>query len=254
MARATVYDIGAVNANVVFNKATDSLTNTGSLTAWTDSTLSFSDNVGTDVGVDFTALGITSWTTAKWVGSAVTKWDGANLSGLTLTFTGHNFGYNDSMKSVNFSGATITHQSYNQSFLFCNLTDANFSGATLNLSYTTAAMFRGCTLTRANFSDITWGIAASGVISGSFFSGGPGTTSAADKADAVDFSGADLSRITGAAKTAMIANLGKFDGTTAIGAKYNASMLSKSGWAEADLVAAGWQLAAPTVALYILSN
>ena len=68
-----------------------------------------------------------------------------------------------------------------------------------------------------------------------------GTTSVDDKHLAVTFAGADLSRITGDAKSAMIRNLGKFDGATPIGAQYNKSTLSKSGWQATELDAAGWQ-------------
>ena len=39
----------------------------------------------------------------------------------------------------------------------------------------------------------------------------------------------------------MIDNLGKFDGKTAIGAKYDQAMLNESGWTAAELNAAGWQ-------------
>ena len=39
----------------------------------------------------------------------------------------------------------------------------------------------------------------------------------------------------------MIKNLGKFDGATAIGAKYNSVTLSISGWSAKELNAAGWQ-------------
>ena len=39
----------------------------------------------------------------------------------------------------------------------------------------------------------------------------------------------------------MIRNLGRFDGKTAIGAKYDQSMLTKSGWTAAELNKAGWQ-------------
>ena len=39
----------------------------------------------------------------------------------------------------------------------------------------------------------------------------------------------------------MIKNLGKFDGATAIGARYNTATLTQSGWTDRDLDAAGWQ-------------
>ncbi|MDP4610519.1 MAG: sulfatase-like hydrolase/transferase [Opitutales bacterium] len=103
--------------------------------------------------------------------------------------------------------------------------------------------FRDAKLAGANFRNITWGVSTDGLTQKTefFFSGGPGSTTAADKHLAVTFEGADLSRITGAAKTAMIQNLGKFDGETAIGAKYNDSTLTKSGWTAAELDAAGWR-------------
>jgi uncharacterized protein YjbI with pentapeptide repeats len=201
-------------------------------------------NAGSDLSsVVFTALGITSWASAKFANSAITIWDGANLSGLNLTFTGNNFGYNDSMVGTDFSGSTIGNgAAWNQFFLFSDLTDANFSGATFNITPYggTINSFRGATLTGADFKDITWGIAASNGAA-AFFDGGAGVINAADKDLAADFSGADLSLITGTAKTNMIANLGGFDGDTPIGAKYDDDMLSASGWSQSELDAAGWQ-------------
>ena len=103
--------------------------------------------------------------------------------------------------------------------------------------------FRDAKLTDANFSNVVWAADTKGLTEKTefFFSGGPGTTSAADKQRAVTFESADLSRITDAAKAAFIKNLGKFDGKTPIGAKYNAVTLEKSGWQAAALDAAGWQ-------------
>ena len=103
--------------------------------------------------------------------------------------------------------------------------------------------FREAKLTAADFSGITWTASTADDTekTDAFFSGGPGSDSAADKHLAVTFEGADLSRITGAAKAAMIRNLGAFDGPTAVGAKYDQSMLTKSGWTAAELNNAGWQ-------------
>ncbi|CAA6691742.1 MULTISPECIES: sulfatase-like hydrolase/transferase [unclassified Lentimonas] len=186
----------------------------------------------------------TSWTTDAFSDASKTIWDGTDLSGKTLTFSGNNFGYHDSMKAVDFSGSTI-HTTGNQPFLFVDLSGADFSGAILNLEGSSGKMaaFRDANLAGANFSNITWGGSTNGLTEKTeyFFSGGSGATTAADKDLAVTFEGADLSRITGAAKAAMIQNLGKFDGTTAIGAKYDDSTLTKSGWAAAELDAAGWQ-------------
>ena len=194
--------------------------------------------------LDVKAKGKKSWETSAYGDSSKTVWDGADLSGMSLTFSDHNFGYNDSMKKVNFSGSTI-NTSGNQPFLFVDLTGTNFSGATLNFADAGGRMnaFRDAKLTSVNFSGITWAVSTEGRTDKLefFFSGGPGTTSVADKQLAVTFEGADLSRIVGPAKAAMIQHLGKFDGSVAIGAKYNASTLKKSGWTAAELDAAGWQ-------------
>lgn len=185
-----------------------------------------------------------AWSTDAFSDPSITVWDGADLSGMTLTFLGHNFGYNDWMKNVNFSETTI-NATGNQPFLFSDLSGADFSGATLNIkgSMGKMAAYRDAKLKGANFSRVTWGISTEGLTEKTayFFSGGPGTTSVADKHLAVTFEGADLSRITGAAKIAMIQNLGKFDGAIAIGAKYDESTLTKSGWSAAELEATGWQ-------------
>jgi uncharacterized protein YjbI with pentapeptide repeats len=203
---------------------------------------------GSDLSaVDFTAFG-TSWTTGSFGDSAKTIWDGAKLSGLTLNFTGTNFGYNDSMKKIDFSGSTINSKG-NQPFLFVDLAGADFSGATLNMHGFSGRMsaFRDANLSAADFSGVIWGVSTAGLSKKTeyFFSGGPGSTSAADRHRALTFEGADLSRITDAAKAAMIQNLGKFDGATAIGAKYDQAMLNASGWTAAELDAAGWQMVSP---------
>ena len=164
---------------------------------------------------------------------------------MTLSFTGHNFGHGDSMKKVNFSGSII-NTTGNQAFLFTDLTGADFSGATLNIAGFSGRMtaFRKAVLTGADFSAVTWGLSTDGLTEKTefFFNGGPGSSSAADKHLAVTFAGANLSRITGPARTSMINNLGGFDGKTAIGAKYDQAMLTKSGWTAAELIAAGWQV------------
>ena len=185
------------------------------------------------------------WKTGDFTNESKEVWDGVDLSGMTLTFTGNNFGYHDSMKKVNFSGATINTDG-NQPFIFTDLTGANFSGATLNFTGYAGMMtaFREAKLAGADFSNVKWGVSTEGFTkkTGHFFSGGAGSTSVADKDLAVTFEGADLSLVTGVAKTAMIEHLGKFDGGTAIGAKYDASTLAKSKWTAAKLNAAGWQL------------
>ena len=257
LARAAVYDIGDSLNNVVFDSSVDTLTNTGGITNWTDATLDFND--GSDLsGVDFTTLGFMSWTSGKFGGGGSTTWDGANLSGLTLTFNNHNFGYNDSMVGTEFSGATITTTGGNQPFLFVDAEGAVFSGATLNLTPFNGQVnfFRkdgdGDTTTSirdADFSDTTWGFAIgdAGSLHHMLFNVGPGATNAADRAHAVTFEGADLSLITGLSKTNMISNLGGFDTNevphVAIGAKYDQAMLDASGWTAAELDAVGWQSA-----------
>lgn len=200
---------------------------------------------GSDLsGVDFTKLKSKSWTTGSFGEGEMTIWDGANLSGLTLNFTGHNFGYNDSMRKVDFSGSTISTNG-NQAFLFVDLSGSDFSDATLSITGFKGRMnaFRDAKLSGADFSGIKWAVSTADDTEKieAFFGGGPGSSSAADKHLAVTFEGADLSRITGPAKAAMIKNLGRFDGETAIGAKYDQAMLTRSGWTAAELNAAGWQ-------------
>ncbi|CAA6679924.1 MULTISPECIES: PEP-CTERM sorting domain-containing protein [unclassified Lentimonas] len=245
LAQAAVYDIGT-DSTVTYDSSLDTLTNTGPITDgdWTDSTLKINDGSNLS-NTDFTALGITSWATGKFStngGTAVTNFNGANLSGLGLTFSGNNFGYNDTFVGADFSNSTISNASgNNQFFLFSDLSYANFSGATININGNLNT-FRDATLTGADFSNITWGVASSVGFS-TFFSGGAGSTSVADKNLAANFSGADLSNLTGTAATELIANLGKFDGGTAIGAFYDDALIANSGGAftKTALDAAGWQ-------------
>lgn len=238
-----IYRIGDRSA-ITFNAELDTLKNPGGVRKWTPGKLKLKDGSNLS-GIDFPALGIMSWSADSFGDAEKTIWDGAKLSGLTLNFTGHNFGYNDSMKKVNFSGSTISTTG-NQAFLFTDLTGADFSGATLNIAGFSGRMtaFRKAVLTGADFSAVTWGLSTDGLTEKTefFFSGGPGSSSAADKHLAVTFAGANLSRITHPARAAMIKNLGGFDGKTAIGAKYDQALLTKSGWTAAELDTAGWQL------------
>jgi len=240
--QAAVYDIGT-DSTVTFTSS-DSLTNTGPITNWTEAgNLKF--NEGSDfTNVDFTTLGHTSWTTNNFGAFATTTWDGANLSGLTFTHNGHNFGYNDSFVGTDFSGATIGNgAAWNQFFLFVDVTNADFSGATFNVTpyNNNLNAFRDSTITGANFSNITWGVASSTAAT-SFFENGAGATSVANKDQAADFSGADMSLLTGTAKSTFITNLGSTGtGASAFGAKYDAAMLAASGWSATELDSAGWQ-------------
>lgn len=241
-AKPAAYRIGDGDT-VTFNATLDTLKNPRGVKDWKSDRPKFNDGSNLS-GLDFPALGITAWSADTFGGGAKTIWDGAKLNGLTLNFTGHNFGHKDSMKKADFSGSTI-NTTGNQAFLFADLSGADFSDATLNIAGFSGRMtaFRDAVLTGADFSGITWGISTDGLTIKTefFFSGGPGTTSAADKHLAVTFEGADLHHITGAAKSAMIKNLGKFDGATAIGARYNTATLTQSGWTDRDLDAAGWQ-------------
>ena len=93
----------------------------------------------------------------------------------------------------------------------------------------------------ADFSNVIWDAATSTADPARFFSGGSGATSASTQDDAISFFGADLSLITDQARTAMIGNLGGFDGSTPIGAKFDPDFIANSGWDKAELLAAGWQ-------------
>jgi hypothetical protein len=115
---------------------------------------------------------------------------------------------------------------------------ANLSGITL---VTDGDFGAGDSFTGADFSEVTWGTPTSAADASKFFSEGAGAASAANAADAVIFFGADLSLITGDARTVMINNLGGFDGTTPVGAQFDADFITNSGWNKAALVAAGWQ-------------
>ena len=246
MVSAAGYDIGT-DTTVSFNSSGATLTNATAITDWVESgNLKFTEPCDF-TGVDFTALGITSWTTTKFNGSSTTIWDGANWSGISINMNCHNFGYNDSMVGLIFMNGTFSNSELNQPFLFVDAEGANFSGTTFNIKQKFAnGAFRksgagdtNSTIRNADFSNITWGVMTNAV--GSFFNVGPGTTNVADKANAPTFEGADLSLMTGTAKSTIIANLGKFDGGTPIGAKYNLAMVVASGWTKAELNAAGWQ-------------
>lgn len=244
---AAVYDI-STNTTVIFNSASDTITNTGGLTTWATTGLKFDESSNLS-NVNFSTLGVTTWDANLPNSAATMVWDGANLSGLTLNFTGNNKFRDDSLVGVNFSGATIATNG-NQPFVdtgSLNLNNANFVGTTFqpsfngSLGFTTYAGSQTI-LAGADFSDSVW---QSPVSSGAdlmrTFNMGPGTTSVADAMNAANFSGANFSGLSTAAQGYVITNLGKFDGSIAIGAFYDNDTLSNSGWDAATLNAAGWQ-------------
>ncbi|MGJ8641711.1 MAG: carbohydrate-binding protein [Opitutaceae bacterium] len=115
---------------------------------------------------------------------------------------------------------------------------ANLSGLTVHSDGNFGA---GDSFAGADFSNVTWGTGTSTADPAKFFSSGSGATSAATALNAINFSGADLSLITGAARTTMIDNLGAFDGGTPIGPIIDPIFVANSGWDSAALIAAGWQ-------------
>ena len=126
---------------------------------------------------------------------------------------------------------------------------ANLSGITLHSDGNFGA---GDSFTGADFSNVVWGTATSTADPAKFFSGGSGATSAATAADAINFIGADLSLITGTARTTMINNLGAFDGGTPIGPIIDPEFIANSGWDLATLTAAGWQYGSSLLAYWPL--
>jgi len=251
VANAGIVDIGTATS-VTFDSSMCTLTNTTGITDW-NSAATLSIVEGSDLSnVDFTALGITSWTTT-FTGAAVTTWDGANLSGIELTFNGNNALRDDSFVGTNFSGATI-NAGNNQPFVSTNntnLNNANFSGTTFNFSNPLAGAFGfnafgadvgSDVLAGADFTNSVWLFTGNSDGDPDAFNIGPGSTSIADSALAADFSGADFSGVTDSVTTGeIIANLGLFDGTTAVGAFFDENTVLPTGFTSADLIAAGWQ-------------
>jgi fibronectin type 3 domain-containing protein len=166
---------------------------------------------------------ITAWDSTS---SHLKLADGSDLSNLDFAALGL-----ESWKTENFADAAQVTM----------WDGANLSGITL---YTDGRFGAGDSFSGADFSRVVWGTPVSGADVATFFSGGSGATSAANAADAITFAGADLSLITGDARTVMINNLGGFDGATPIGAKFDPDFITNSGWNKAALVAAGWQYAA----------
>ncbi|MGJ8641241.1 MAG: carbohydrate-binding protein [Opitutaceae bacterium] len=149
--------------------------------------------------------------------------DGSDLSGFNFTELGIT-----EWTTTDFDNASIV----------TNWNGANLSGITL---HTDGNFGAGDDFAGANLSNVVWGTATSTADPAKFFSGGSGASSAATRADAITFNGADLSLITGTARTTMINNLGGFDGGTAIGARFDPEFIANSGWDQAALIAAGWQ-------------
>lgn len=254
VAHAAVYDLGT-NTTVTFDSSVDTLTNTGGITAWDNTTLKIDDGSNL-AGVDFTALGVTTWSAATFNNSPVTNFDGADLSGLQINLiaSSNNF-RDDSFIGTNFSGATITTAA-NQPFVSVggtNLQNANFTGATLNFSHNGAFGFNtygsdlgGNKLAGADFSNSIWVYTGTSDGDPDAFNLGAGSSTIADKGLAADFSGADFSGVADATTMGeIIANLGLFDTGTAIGAKYDANTVLPTGFTTADLDAAGWQAPIP---------
>jgi hypothetical protein len=124
----------------------------------------------------------------------------------------------------------------------------NLSGITL---YTDSRFGAGDNFKGACFSNIVWGTAISTADADLFFSGGSGATGALDRDEAINFSGADLSLITGDARSVVINNLGGFDEATAIGAQFDDEFITRSGWNQTALIDAGWQYLSSETSLTI---
>lgn len=152
--------------------------------------------------------------------------DGSDLSGIDFTQFGltswATTDFNDSSIETKWDGASLSGLTL--------ITDGNFGA--------------GDSFTGADFSNVVWGSSTTTASATHFFSGGSGASSIADRDEAISFSGADLSLVSGSARAVMIDNLGGFDGETPIGAKYDTAFLAASGWDDAQLVEAGWQFEA----------
>ncbi|MGD9420477.1 MAG: carbohydrate-binding protein [Verrucomicrobiota bacterium JB025] len=166
---------------------------------------------------------ITAWTSTS---SHLKLADGSNLANFDFTSLGIT-----SWETTDFDNPAVA----------TNWNGANLSGITL---ITDGNFGAGDDFKAADFSNVVWGAATSTADATRFFSGGSGATSAAAKDDAISFHGADFSLITGQARTAMIDNLGGFDGDSPIGAKFDPAFLALSGWDKEELTAAGWQYSA----------
>ena len=184
-----------------------------------DESLTFNPTLN-ELSNDF---GIESWTTSA---NQLDLRDGSNFTGIDFA----ELGVKSWLLSI-----------FTNSSLETKWDNTNLDGITIIAG---GAFGAGDSFTGANFTNIVWDVPTSSSRTNALFSGGPGTTSAADRDEAIDFSGADLSRISGQARTAMINNLGGFDGATAIGAKFDSNFLIKSGWNQSEMLAAGWQFKA----------
>ena len=185
-----------------------------------------------DLGMDLT-LTYDPATHALINPSSITAWDS--------TSTHLKLADGSDLSNMDFPGMGITSWAttdFGDDSIVTSWDGANLSGITL---YTDGNFGAGDNFTGADFSNIVWGTAISTTDPTRFFSGGSGATSAADKDDAVTFAGADLSLISGDARTVMVNNLGGFDGATPIGAKIDHAFITNSGWDKGALFAAGWQ-------------
>ncbi|MDP0490890.1 MAG: carbohydrate-binding protein [Verrucomicrobiota bacterium JB023] len=165
--------------------------------------------------------GITDWDATS---TYLQLEDGSNLSALNLP---------------NLGVSSWTTTDFGDPALVTDWRGSNLSGVTLHTdgNFGAGDLFAG-----ADFSDLVWGTPTSTADPARFFSEGSGATSAATQGDAIDLSGADLSLITGTARTTLINNLGGFDGDIPIGAQIDTTFLTRSGWDAGTLLDAGWQL------------
>ena len=165
--------------------------------------------------------------------STITNWDASSTYLQLLD--------GSDLSTIDFAGLGITSWTttdFGDPNLVTNWDRASLNGITLNSDGNFGA---GDSFTGTDFSNLVWGTAISTADPARFFSGGSGSSSAATALDAINFSGADLSLISGQARTTMINNLGGFDGETPVGAQFDPVFITNSGWDPAELVAAGWQ-------------
>jgi hypothetical protein len=211
--------------------------------------------------------------------AAVVDWSGADFTNQTLTTSIDNWGRNDNFSEANFSDAIFNFDGGNQPFLAVDISDADFTGATFNWTpYTLSGqkhrvnMFRNATGSAgADFSDTVWDITlnVAELDNTDFFNNGAGAADVANKADAMNFSGADFNFLGTDTSLAddigalLISNLGSTGtGAAAFGAKYDSDFVNNNysdfGYVsavalETDLTTAGWQVIPEPATLGLVS-
>ena len=241
-AHAIVYDIdtnspgGPSAPALLFDSNLDSLTNSTNKPIWNHTNDLEFRNGSNLSGVDFTALGITTWARAPRIANM--NMAGVNLSGITIDANANSVFQGATAVNADFSNSTFQmNNHWTALFNGADVSGSDFSGASFDWGRDLpVSLFIDATPTNADFSNTTWAIEIDTLAHNAddWFSGGSGAIDAVTAANAMTMEGATIT-FSGAGvangpdyAADLIANLGGVDAGTNFGAFYDDAFLNNN--------------------------